>query len=138
MLQTLLAKRYKLSTHQLTKRLPVYTLTVSPRGSRLVEIGEGAGVPNMPNPPRPPGAKIVGSLHNRGTVQDLADELRLMLDRPVLDRTGLSGRYLFSVTRFSNEEWNYAVESQLGLRLNASKQNVPVLVVDHIEKPTID
>ena len=75
------------------------------------------------------------------------------VDRPVLDRTGLTGTFDFSL------EWSLAPDSaeplgaqaedtgptflvalqeQLGLKLKSTKGPVDVLVIDHVERPTAD
>ena len=77
----------------------------------------------------------------------VAIELRGLAGRHVNDRTGLEGNYSF-VLRFSprrqvgdpalSDEPDFftALEEQLGLKLRAEKAKIPVLVIDHIERPT--
>lgn len=87
------------------------------------------------------------------TIAEFASVLqRSPLDRPVVDQTGLSGRYDFDL-QFAPDEsvWGgmvprkensekpnlfKALQEQLGLRLEATKGPVDVLVIDHIEKPS--
>ena len=58
-------------------------------------------------------------------------------NRPVLDKTGLKGVYLFNYWYDSPEDFRIGViEDQLGLKLEAQKAPVDVLVIDHIEKPS--
>ena len=57
------------------------------------------------------------------------------LGRPVLDKTGLQGRYLFSFSWDRNEDYMSAVEEQLGLKFVPQKAALDFLVIDHIEKP---
>jgi uncharacterized protein (TIGR03435 family) len=80
-------------------------------------------------------------------VAPLIDALSVQLGRPVVDRTGLTGRYSFTL-KFAPAQAAMdtqtdagpslftAVEEQLGLRLETAKAPVPVLVVDHIERPS--
>lgn len=78
---------------------------------------------------------------------------RLTLDRPVVDQTGLTGRYNMQLqfTRGDpaalgmsqipdNAPPNLftAVQEQLGLKLEATKAPVDVMVIDHVEKPSPD
>jgi hypothetical protein len=81
--------------------------------------------------------------------QGLTNVLASLLDTPVLDETGLNGTYNFSLeftdprdTRprqaDSPPDLFTAVEEQLGLELHATKRVVPVIVVDHIEIPSLN
>lgn len=73
-------------------------------------------------------------------MEDLAQNLGLVSGGiPVRDRTGLAGRYDFSVRRAQAPDedrvYSYPVEP-LGLRLKAGTENRPILVIDHVERPT--
>jgi len=77
------------------------------------------------------------------TMQDLADRmLQSFLDGPVRDRTGLTGRYDFQVriVPTPGEERGYDYDayslSDLGLELKRGTENRPILVIDHVERPT--
>jgi uncharacterized protein (TIGR03435 family) len=78
-------------------------------------------------------------------VCDAAD--RVLVDRPVVDKTGLTGTYDIKMEATPGFTINNdpdlrdisvftAVQEQLGLRLEAQKAMVEVLVVDHVEKPS--
>jgi uncharacterized protein (TIGR03435 family) len=87
------------------------------------------------------------------TMSDFASLLqRALLDRPVVDRTGLTGRYDFDLdwapdeTQFGGEvpvapanaqapPFFAAIEQQAGLRLEATRGTVQALVIDHAEPP---
>ena len=73
------------------------------------------------------------------------------VDRPVLDRTGLSGTFDFSLewslapdsaqplgaqTEDTGPTFLEALQQQLGLRLKSTKGPVDVLVIDHVQHPT--
>ena len=155
MLRALIADRFHLEVHHETKETTIYALLVSKNGSKLTNhTGE---------PPRPterlrmrPGsisAKQVG-------IAALVRQLTLQLGRQVVDKTGLTGEYDFTL------EWTpepgqggpesiglppdpglvppsdsngpsifTALQEQLGLRLDAQKGPVDVIVVDRAEKP---
>jgi len=85
---------------------------------------------------------------------DLAGELRGQLDRPVVDKTGISGRYDialnwtvddFQAARFSGfpapldhtevPDLFTAIQEQLGLRLESTKGSVEAMVIDRVERP---
>jgi uncharacterized protein (TIGR03435 family) len=139
MLQNLLADRFKLKAHRESREMPVYALVVGKSGSKLRESAPGAtgGV----------GMTGVGRITSRAApLQGLADHLSnaaLQIDRPVIDQTGLKGRYDFTL------EWTpdnlppgdstapslfTAVQEQLGLKLESRKAPVEIVVVDSAEK----
>jgi uncharacterized protein (TIGR03435 family) len=84
------------------------------------------------------------------SMQDLAALLSKQLSRPVTDATGLKGRYEFTLswmagvpaqdgpTADMGPDLLAAVQQQLGLKLEASKGPVEVLVIDHLEKDPIE
>lgn len=83
------------------------------------------------------------------TLRDVAFSLSRMLDRPVVDETGLSGAYTFeltwdpnsgSVSRADADRASLftALREQLGLRLDARKGPVEFLVIDSAERPVED
>jgi uncharacterized protein (TIGR03435 family) len=81
---------------------------------------------------------------------ELAEQLSNMLDRPVIDKTGISGSFDFEleyseavtqpdrnpVPESGAADIFAAIQEQLGLKLETSKAPINVLVVDKIEKPT--
>ena len=74
---------------------------------------------------------------DRGTVQHLADVLSTAptVGRPVLDKTGLTGVYVFYVVWDPDEEFVPAMLQQLGLSLESRKGPVDCMVIDRTEKP---
>ena len=141
MVQSLLGNRFQMNTHRETRDLPVYMLVIGKNGSRLRDVAAGDG---------PPGAIINGSQQVDGAgdgppkgwpVSRLIANLEGAGDvgRPVIDKTGLTGVYSFNLT-FSTKPGDEkpsiftAVQEQLGLKLEAAKSPIEVLVVDHIEK----
>ena len=114
----------------------MYTLVVDKNGPKLSESA-------------PDVARSEKRFHGRLEVthysmDSLVHRLRQELDRKVIDQTGLDGFYDFKL------EWApedsavdsgapsvfTAVRTQLGLRLDARKVPVDVLIIDHAEKPT--
>jgi uncharacterized protein (TIGR03435 family) len=147
MLATLLADRFKLAFHKEPREIPVYALVVAKSGLKMKES-------------RSEGSEIDGDsdgLHGqRVSSGQLAGVLRQQLDRPVIDDTGLQGLYDFKLV-FDSESNRpgsnpgaaddaaahdpagkpsifTAVQEQLGLRLEARRGPVEVIVVDHAEK----
>ncbi|HEV2645001.1 MAG TPA: TIGR03435 family protein [Acidobacteriaceae bacterium] len=140
MLQDLLADRFAMKWHRETRDLPVYALVIAKGGSKLKESQ--------------PEETAKGAMFSKGQgeVDAVASSLEALpmfltreLDRPVVDRTGLTGRYDFTL-RFApgpsaQEDSDAAsiftaVEEQLGLKLEPSRAPLDVLVIDHIEKPS--
>jgi uncharacterized protein (TIGR03435 family) len=145
MLQTLLADRFKLALHREQKELPVYTLLVGKNGPKL-RAAEEDGEVSM-------GPAAGGIGFQRITMTDFASRFLSRLPpigRPVIDKTGLPGRYDFTLSlapradakpddmkRAALEEgfslFAYALD-QIGLRLEAQRAVIDLLVIDHIER----
>ena len=70
-------------------------------------------------------------------MKDFADALSRnpLIDRPVLDRTGLEGEYLILLRWGTDDNFMGAVEEQLGLKFEAETAPMDVVIVDRIEKP---
>jgi uncharacterized protein (TIGR03435 family) len=87
-----------------------------------------------------PGKLTAGSL----LMTQLADTLESLLQQVVVDRTGLDGRFNVDLTWAPDPTTDAgpslftAVQEQLGLKLEATKAPVDVLVVDRLEKPSAD
>ena len=89
---------------------------------------------------RPPeGTPELGVILAAGTVQRLADRLNTLPDffrRLVLDKTGITEAYQFSIGVTSWENVIGDVEEQCGLKFESRRATVDTLVIDHIEKPS--
>ena len=138
MMQSLLAERFQLGLHREMKELPVYALTVAKTGAKfqLAEEPEKFGL----NPFHMPGrGRLAGT---QVTAAMLAKVLSGQLGRTVQDQTGLKGVFDFklewepdpgSPNAGSGASIFTAIEEQLGLKLEARKAPVEVLVIDRIE-----
>lgn len=169
MLQALLEGRFKLRIHHGTKQGAVYALALGKTGSKLKPFQEGSciRVSSFPAPAAGAGQRYCNdmiSAHNPAsidaegiTLDEFCQMLDLVMDRPVINRTGLTGKYDFHLS-FSRDEYTSrlpplldappaiqepigptifaAVERQLGLKLTSAKGPTEVLVIDHIEKPS--
>jgi uncharacterized protein (TIGR03435 family) len=157
MLQGLLAERFGLKAHFEKKAMPVYELWVAKGGAKLKQSEEAppprieaAWRPPAGGPPRRTMAKIT---RKNELVTDLADFISNQLGLPVIDATGLSGRYDYTLsfvmepggraagpdaTTGTEPELGTslieALRDELGLRLERTKGQAEVLVVDHAEK----
>jgi uncharacterized protein (TIGR03435 family) len=148
MLRNTLATRFLLAVHRETRLIPVYALVVDERGSRLAPLGQGDDGPKVF---QTSGDRITESIGS--TMQDLVRRLSsktgpAVLDRPVVDRTGMQGLYRIWLTfdvqansggRGARLSIDYpsALISQLGLRLEPSNLAIEMLVVDRAERPRI-
>jgi uncharacterized protein (TIGR03435 family) len=152
-LMKLLEDRFKLTVHHEKKELSVYALTVLKSGHKLTK--------NDNDPNGLPGLFFRGlgifPVRN-ATMGEFSGTMQaVVLDRPVVDQTGLQGRYDFVLT-WTPDETQFggrggqapppadpgnappglftAIQEQLGLKLESTKAAVDVVVIDRLEKPT--
>jgi len=148
MLQALLVDRFKLATHRETKELAVYALVVDRNGLKL-KPAEGFGTSVSSSPKR-------RSMRANVTMKGLAGTLSSLLDRPVVDMTGLTGGFNINLEWApdempSNPNGNegraadgdpgptiYTALHEVGLKLEPRKAPVEVLVVDRAEKVPVE
>jgi uncharacterized protein (TIGR03435 family) len=186
MLQNLLAERFKLTLHRETKELPVYALVVGAKGPKLKDSTPTDTAPAPDSAVRPSlrgmklgpdgcpdmqqmsggraGAFMIMTpngecmISKAETMDGLAAQLSNGFDRPVIDQTGLKGRYDFKL-RYDPSSMPggrggpkdamdpapaadgdstlgifTALQEQLGLKLEPTKGPVDLLVIDHIQK----
>ena len=168
MLANLLADRFNLVTHRETRETESFDLVLARDDGKLgpalsatsaecqAAIDAGAPASSAParvNPDRAPCGSMqagAGTARASGvTLGRLVQMLSQFTSRPVNDRTGLSGLYDFTLT--FNPQLNVdaaadsdaphlftALPEQLGLRLRSQRASVQAVVVDRIEKPTVD
>ena len=156
MVQKLLADRFQLKFHIEKKELPVYAMVVAKSGPRItVSAGDPNDFPGIGFGREPGVLSLIG--RNTG-LNGVANGLQSnILDKPVVDQTGLTGRYDFTM-RWTPDaaQWaNFGVpatanpndldappdiftafEQQLGLKLQPTKAVVDVMVIDRIERPS--
>lgn len=130
MLLSLLTERFKLAAHRETRQISGYALLVGKNGPKLRPAAS----------PRPFANFRALSGHAEGTsvsMPDLVDRLSratFQLDRPVVDFTGLTGRYDFTLDWVPTDPSFSALEEQLGLRLEGRKLPLEILIVDHADR----
>jgi uncharacterized protein (TIGR03435 family) len=168
MVRPLLADRFKLTMHHEQRELPVYQLVLAkvngelgpklrrddhcdPLSKDIIQPVEGAAEPAGP---MACGGDGFNPRHLWGRGQTLNNLLiglaRTNLDRPVVDRTGLTARYDWEVQwvpedlrvnpaqRPDGPSIFQAFRDQLGLKLEPARDRVDVLVIDHAEHPQTD
>lgn len=151
MLRALLAERFKLVFHRQEKQFSIYELTVTKGGPKLRASATPDGQPNVISVVSE--QKVELPARNASMDDFVAMLQRALLDRPVLDKTGLPGKYDFDLvwapdeTQFGGElpkaaddapspPLFTAIQEQLGLKLTATHGMVNAMVVDNAEKPT--
>ena len=152
MLRSLLADRFKLRFHREQKEFSIYELEVARDGPKL----KPSTAPES-DPPALISTVYPQRIHlpaRNATMTDFTSLLqRALLDRPVVDKTGLTGRYDFDLdwapdeTQFGGEvpvapsdaqspPFFTAIQEQLGLKLEAKRGPAEALVVDSVERPS--
>jgi len=152
--QSVLTDRFKLTFHHDQKELSVYALTVGKGGPKLTDTI------SKPNDPvnfifrGRPGSLMVSN----STMQDFCNGMQgAVMDKPVVDHTGLTGRYDFTLNWTPDESQfeamggyhppatedpnappalSTALQEQLGLKLDAVKAMADAFVIDKVEKPS--
>jgi bla regulator protein blaR1 len=178
MMQALLEDRFKLKIRREAREVPVYALTVSKGGPKLQPFKEGSCTPNYytgplkppaaPGKPRPCNQAIfmrrnLGTANMQGmTLDEYSKSLGRVLDRPIIDKTGIAGRFDFRL-EFAIDQTTpgflvagggpdggpradppdpagpsifTAVQEQLGLKLEPTRGPREFLVIDNVEKPS--
>lgn len=140
MVRAMLADRFKLATHVETRDLPVYELVVAKSAPKFGDAkSEGTTISHGRT-----------NIHVQGlnSTTLLAEELSKEVGRPVVDKTGIAGRYDLEL-RWTPDNMAAAnssaeappslftaLEEQLGLKLKSAKGPVQVLVIDHAQMPS--
>lgn len=158
MMQAMLESQFHLTVHREKRDLPLYALVVADGGAKLHEATPGDTYPNgFRGPDGGPGAGMirmgVGELTCQAVpVENLTRILTEQIGRHVIDRTGLAGKYDFSLKwlpdvaasnaagalpapEMALPSLQAALQQQLGLKLESATGPVDVLVVDQAEKP---
>jgi uncharacterized protein (TIGR03435 family) len=142
MLQTLLADRFHMAIRRETRNIAVFALTAAKGGPKFLE-SEGEGKTELKPLPAGVAARFA-------TMADLANVLAGRLETPIVDETGLKGRYDFTidVSSFVGDPTVpgpvqdmaavllTALREQLGLRLESKKGPVEMLIVDGAARPS--
>jgi len=139
MMQGLLADRFGLKMHRETREIGVYALVEGKNGAKLVESPLGS-------PAEGRGVNIASGMMvaRDATMPELVDVLTTNLDRPVIDKTNLTAHYDFDLiwdqAGISASGWTpigpaiFTPIQSLGLRLEAQKALVEMLVIDSVSR----
>ena len=172
MMQSLLEERFKMAVHRESRDVPVYELVIAKGGHKLKEVTEPAPAP-PPGPPvdkdgfpNIPGGNGMRLLPDRGRIQfrgqtmvNVAHFISTQVDRPVLNATGLSGRYALTLSWYrvrpatppintgsvstigeplAGPTIFEALQDQLGLKLQPTKGTIEMVVIDRVDKKPIE
>jgi uncharacterized protein (TIGR03435 family) len=141
MIEKLLADRFQLKFHSEKRDLPVYAIHVAKGGPKLTP----AAYPDRGSGQRANGHGTETTvLMSSATMADFVLDMQFFLDRPLVDQTGLTGKYDITL-RYTHDEANAtdpdappglftAIQEQLGLKLDAVKAPTDVYVIDHVEQ----
>jgi bla regulator protein BlaR1 len=166
MLQTLLKDRFKLTLRQVNKDLPIYSLVVADAGKLQDAKGDCAPEPHTTqlgtsSPPPCGSLRVfpwVGRMDGlKVPITQVVAKLSGFTKRMVLDSTNLGGKYDINLNWFpgpgefpqrpaylpptyqpdpNSPALLAAIQQQLGLKLESQTGSVPLLVIDHVEKPS--
>ena len=152
LIRKMLEDRFGLKVHNDKRELSVYALTEAKGGPKLTK--------SLGNPNGPPNDNFSTSAYMKETnttMGEYAKAMQYVLDRPVLDQTGLEGRWDF-LLKWTPDESQFtamgykipppsdnpnappglfaAIQEQIGLKLEAVKAQADVLVVDAVQRPS--
>jgi uncharacterized protein (TIGR03435 family) len=143
MIRKLLADRFGLVFHREKRELSVYALVVAKAGPKLVPAAHPDAQPGQHNEGH--GTQTTRSFTS-AAMSDFILTMQFFLDRPLVDQTGLTGRYDFALTyTYADASTSdpdappplfTALQEQLGLRFQPTKAITEVLVVDHADRPS--
>jgi len=166
MTQSMLEDRFQLKAHREMRELPVYSFVVAKSGVKMKKSADQTLPADDERPrvfdpsaaprgrfrliakPSPSGAITLAITGTAIAIPRLIRILQQYLDRPLLDASGVDGLYdvqfEFGLAQSppAGPDDNpgaslfTAVQEQLGLKLDAQKKSIEVLVVDHAEHPT--
>jgi len=150
MQQPILTDRFQLKFHYEQKMLPVYVLVIAKGGPRFKE-SKISGDDKAPNGIGAGSMRVNNSTMSSTAIStaSLATMLSTQVQRIVIDKTGLSGKYDLELTwsrdgATSTVDSNAppsiftALQEQLGLKLEPAKDAIKAFVIDHVELPSED
>jgi uncharacterized protein (TIGR03435 family) len=143
MVEKLLAERFGLKFHHEKRELPVYAIQVVKGGPKLKDAINPQAQPDQEGNGRGTEQTIT---YTSSSISDFIMGEQFFVDRPLVDQTGLTGRYDFSIHYTYDEVRSTdpnappglftAVREQLGLKFEPIKAPVGVFVIDHVEAPS--
>ena len=144
MMRKVLIERFGLKQHNEQREMPVFAITVAKGGPKLTENTSDPDGTMDQNGSGGNGWHL--SQFSNAAMSDLALILNFFVDRPVVDQTGLKGRYDFKLKWLTDDSHATdpnappglftAIQEQLGLKLEPIKAQATVLVIDKVDRPS--
>jgi uncharacterized protein (TIGR03435 family) len=146
MLRGALADRFQLKLRHSTRNLPVYALEVAPSGPKFRELKPGEEISDTSSTPGMYERYFVSMEQLTNSLNQVFGGPR-MVDRIVVDRTNLTGKYNAHLRTARQSEkddsgattpfpdLSHDLQSQMGLKLVATKVEMPYYVVEHAVLP---
>ena len=155
MIRKLLTSRFGLTFHREKREMSAFVLTVAKTGQKMTKNDSGGTLPGFGMRPSPTGLML--PVFNSSMPNFVSFLQAMVVDRPVVDQTGLEGKWDFTIkftpddslfnghppplpaktdTTESSPNFFDALQQQVGLKLEAQKTAVDVIAVDHLEKPS--
>jgi uncharacterized protein (TIGR03435 family) len=153
MMQSLLAERFKMTTHRQTKEMQAYLLQIGKSGLKVKESSSEGEMDVKPDQGR------MQVSFQRATVTQLIDALSNVFRAPVIDETGLKGKYDVTVNmaKYIPDMGQRgpggagggeappdpqaivmrALQEEFGLKLEPKKMPIDLVVIDHVEKAPV-
>ena len=153
LIQDALVRRFGLKFHTEQQEMPVYALSVAKSGPKMTVTADSPSAPGNFMFGR------LGDLHvTNSTMKNFCQGMQeAVMDKPVVDQTGLTDRYDFDL-KWTPDESQFAqlggyrapptedpnappslytaLQEQVGLKMESTKAKVDVMVIDHIERPS--
>ena len=140
LLRGMLTDRFRLKVHWETRQGDIYALVVAKGGPKMTEDTDPAKEPGLNTNKQSHQGRMTAT---KAPMLYLSSNLGNQLSRTVVDKTGLQGKYDWTL------QWDpdpsadstlpslfTAVQEQLGLKLDAQKGPVETLVIDSVERPS--
>ena len=145
MVRKLLAERFHLEFRREQREMPRFTLTVAKGGPKIEATKSAADA--LPDQTGSIDGGHVAWRFTNNSMPEFADFLQMVvLDRPVVDQTGLKGKYDFKLTWTADAQattdpsaapgFLTALQEQAGLKVEPSRGEVDVLAITHVEQPS--
>jgi uncharacterized protein (TIGR03435 family) len=151
MIRKLLAERFALKFHSEKREMAAFVLAAGKGGPKMAVSEGGSTLPSFGTSPVPGGVTLNAM---NATLDEFSSYLQmLVVDRPVVNQSGITGRHSFKMTflpddsMFNGHPPTVPAETasapalleamgQVGLKLTSEKTPVDVIVIDHVEKPS--